>query len=101
MPADGKGYFFMSKKINPDFYYSANPEHLRKAKAAHKKAKQKREKLKIERDAVLALAAPITHAIYGDKNDSEDYAPDVFTEGLAYKLTTEQLKTLRGWLNIK
>lgn len=38
VPQDGKGYFFMSKRIKPDYYFSANPKHL----AAALKEKNKR-----------------------------------------------------------
>lgn len=41
LPTDGIGYMFMSARKSPDFYYSANPEHIKQAEKAIYKAQQK------------------------------------------------------------
>ena len=45
LPNDGAGYMFMRKRDTPpSFYYSANPKHIKAAKAAREKARKKVEK---------------------------------------------------------
>jgi hypothetical protein len=38
IPICGGGKYFMSKSEKPDFYYSANPKHLKAAKRSSEKA---------------------------------------------------------------
>lgn len=63
LPTDGAGYMFMSDRKSPDFYYSANPEHIKQAEEAIDKAQQKelhkqqqtQAKLKELKDKINAL----------------------------------------------
>ena len=41
IPADGMGYYAMCSKNKPQFFYSANPEHIEKVQQAIKAAEKK------------------------------------------------------------
>lgn len=82
-------------------YYSANPEHIARAKqqAARQKAENEaREKAAAE---ALAFAQPLGDEL-GDGWDSEEgYRRETAAQTLAEKLTPEQMRTLAGWLGVK
>ena len=104
LPPDGCGFYFMQKKETPPgFYYSANPEHLKKAKASARKAELKRRRDAEEKMRRINLAAPIgeilktTYSDDGLWQDTSDYV----TETLIGYLTDEQILTLRSWMGIR
>ena len=104
-PANGHGKYFMSKNPDADFYYSANPMHIKAARAAHKKAKVKAEKEAAEQARRFALTLPIGELLGSEYYDSEEcYTFDTtneITEMLMVRLTDDQITTLKGWLGVK
>lgn len=100
-PLTGHGYDFMSKRKTPDFYYSANPEHIKNSKAYYEQARINTE----EKCRRMDLALPIGDLLHTEYYyDSEEcYNLDTtfeITETLIDKLTDEQIVTLKGWLGV-
>lgn len=95
IPKDGKGYFFMSKRVKPDYYFSANPVHIKAAKKQNEKAakiRENKEKLLAEK---RKLISPLLET-YWDQEECFDleYLPPETLE----RLTVKQLKTFVSWL---
>jgi len=105
-PPTGEGYDFMSKRKTPDFYYSANPKHIKAAKKSHEKARKERIKAEKEKDRRMKLAMPIGELLEVDYYDSEECyntGPNSIieiSETLISRLTDEQIITLKGWLGV-
>jgi hypothetical protein len=103
-PLTGHGYYFMSKRNTPDFYYSANPKHIEKAKAFDKKSRINAEKAATEQNRKMELAIPIGDLLKTEYYDSEEcYHLDTtidITEELVKRLTDDQIITLKGWLGV-
>lgn len=102
-PVDGKGYFFMQKRdTEPGFYYSANPEHIKAAKAYHERKKIEREKREQEQKRRMNLALPIGDLLKGEWEDHNGYwdNSNEIAETLTNRLTDEQIITLKGWLGV-
>ena len=96
LPSDGKGYYFMSKRKNPNFYYSANPEHISAAKKAIQKEKTKRE----EREKLLATKNKSLSPILESYQDSEEnYTFEFLSVESLQKLSLGQIETLKKWLD--
>jgi hypothetical protein len=105
LPSNGLGWDFMSKRKEPDFYYSANPRHIEEAKKQHEEAKIKREEVETEKARRMALAFPIGNLLKTEYYDSEenyhlDSTNDI-AEILVARLTDEQILTLKDWLSIE
>lgn len=83
----------------PTYYHSANPKHIAAAKANGEAIARKVAKEKAVRDALLAQAIPIGKAL-GDEDFNEEEGPHPIASALASNLTTEQLTTMAGWLNL-
>lgn len=103
-PLTGHGYYFMSNRNTPDYYYSANPEHIKKAKAKAKKAKIDNDKAAAEKKRRMELALPIGDYLKTEYYDSEecyhlDTTSDI-AESLVSKLSDDQIITLKGWLGL-
>ena len=87
------------------FYFSANPEHIATAKRKAKEEKERAERQKRERDALLTYLKPLGEEL-GDGDVEDDYAGQTYyrasaANALADKLTREQMQTLAGWLGVK
>ena len=104
IPPNGFGKNFMSKNPNPDFFYSANPIHIKAAKRQAERIRIQREKDEAEQARRMALALPIGDLLKTEYYDSEEcYRLDTTTdiaEELVKRLTDEQIMTLRGWLGV-
>lgn len=104
LPPLGHGMYFMSKSKTPDFYYSANPEHVKKAERNIKTRRKRQEQKQAEQDRRMALARPIGDLFKTEYYDSEECyhldSTDEVTETLIKRLTDEQIETLKGWLNV-
>ena len=95
VPKDGKGYFFMSKRINPDYYFSANPKHL----AAARKANQKRQAAQNKKDQILAEKRELINPLLETYRDREEcYSFEYIPPETLERLTVKQLKTFVSWL---
>jgi hypothetical protein len=86
------------------FYYSANPEHIAKAKANARAEKESAEAKKRAFQDVFDLARPVGEAL-GDgweegESFGEGYQRTSAAHALAEKLTPEQIRTLAGWLGV-
>lgn len=95
VPKDGKGYFFMSKRIKPDYFFSANPVHIKAAKKQQSRISAKIQKT----EKLLAEKRELFSSLLESYRDNEEcftfeYLP---TESLE-KLTIAQLKKLKSWL---
>lgn len=82
------------------FYYSANPEHIARAKRNAKAAHAAEETRKAAFAALLALAKPLGEEL-GDGWDTEEGYRSTAAHTLAERLTAEQMATLAGWLGVK
>lgn len=102
---EGHGYYFMSKNQTPDFYYTANPLHIKKAKVANKRAVAKNNKILLEKTRRMLLVHPVGGLLKTEYYDREEnYRLDTtndINEMLINYLTDEQIITLKGWLKIK
>ena len=104
LPLTGHGYYFMSKRNTPDYYYSANPKHIKRAKAKAKQAKIDNDKAAAEQKRRMELALPIGDYLKTEYYDSEecyhlDTTSDI-AEALVSKLSDDQIITLKGWLGL-
>jgi hypothetical protein len=103
-PLTGYGYNFMSKRETPDFYYSANPKHIKKAKVFAEKVRINTEKAALEQKRRMELSLPIGDLLKTEYYDSEEgYHLDTtvdIAEVLVANLTDEQIITLKGWLGL-
>lgn len=103
-PITGNGYDFMSKRNQPDFFYSANPKHIKEAKKQHKDVKLEREKKEREIKRRMKLALPIGKLLKTEYYDNEENyhldTTDDIAEILIKNLSDEQIITLKGWLNL-
>jgi len=95
IPKDGKGYFFMSERISPDYYFSANPAHIKAAKRQNKRAANIREK----KESLLAEKRKIICNFCESYRDNEEcYSFEYVPPETLERLTVEQLETLASWL---
>jgi hypothetical protein len=95
LPVDGVGYDFMSRRENPDFFYSANPAHIRKAKTKIARAQKIREK----KENLLAAKRKIICNFCESYRDNEEcYSFEYVPPETLERLTVEQLETLASWL---
>lgn len=78
LPTDGVGYAFMSASKSPDFYYSANPEHIKQAEEAIYKARQQELYKQQQTQAKLQELKGKINALLSEYNASLDA---VQTEG--------------------
>lgn len=105
VPADGKGYYFMQNRDTPPaYYYTANPLHLKAARAQHAKMFAALAKKEAEQARRMALALPIGDLLKTEYYDREecyrlDSTRDI-AEELVKRLTDEQIITLRNWLKL-
>lgn len=87
-PPDGGCKYFMSKNPNPDYYYSANPLHLKAAEKQHKrahKAAQKKaaaEKARFDEfsDKLHALLTEYGASVHGVQTSGDDQGVEVIAE---------------------
>lgn len=106
VPDNGEGFMFMQRRDSPPaFYYSANPEHIRKAKIRAKRIRAKTEKTAAEKARRMALAHPIGELLKTEYYDREenyrlDSANDI-AETIIGLLSDTQISTLKEWLNLK
>lgn len=102
MPKDGAGYYFMSKREKPDFYYSANPEHIKKAKAIHKKANAEYERRKKREKKLFDQKKKLLDPILESYHDNEEcYSFEFLSMDDLQKLSPQQIKTLVTWIKGK
>jgi hypothetical protein len=98
VPKDGKGYYFMSKRLKPDYFFSANPVHIRAALKERNKriaAQKKKEQISAEKSAIFS---PLLE-IYRDNEENNEFC--YLEPSLLQRLTIKQLKTLATWINGK
>lgn len=96
LPSDGKGYYFMSKRIAPDYYYSANPIHIKAAKKRIEKS-LKAENLK---QKLLNAKKELYSSLLESYRDNEEcYSFEYLSTDSLERLTIPQLKKLKGWLS--
>ncbi len=82
------------------YYYSANPEHIARAKANAEAARLAEEARKAALAVLMEQARPIGVEL-GDGYDSEEgYQRETAAQTLAANLTPEQMRTLAGWLRL-
>ncbi len=96
IPKDGKGYFFMSKRITPDYYFSANPEHLKAAKKATAKRTLARKKKEDEFSKKNELLSPMLDSY---RDSEENHTFEFLSVESLQKLSIEQIETLKKWLD--
>lgn len=95
IPKDGKGYFFMSKRITPDYYFSANPKHLAAARKARDKSLAKEKK----KNDLLAKKRAALSPLLEEYTDSEEgYSFEYLGAESLEKLSISQIETLKKWL---
>jgi len=105
VPADGRGFHFMQKRDTPPgFWYSANPEHIKAARAQYEKELAALAKKAAEKARRMALALPIGDLLKTEYYDREEHyrldSTQDIAEELVKRLTDEQIKILRTWLKI-
>ena len=98
IPLDGKGYFFMSKRVNPDYYFSANPEHLKAAKRANSRIKAKEKK---KNDLLSEKRSALSPLLSSYDGDEENYSFEYLSTDSLERLTIKQIETLKNWLAAK
>lgn len=95
LPASGIRYDFMSRKEKPDSFYSANPKHLKKARAAIALANRVREK----KEKLAAQKREIYLPLLDSYSDGEDdYTFEFLSTDALQRLSIRQLKVLAKWL---
>ena len=99
------GFYFMSKRVTPDWYYSANPLHVAEAERKTWEARTERERVEREASARRAAVADLG-ALLGDgerytETYGEPYLDTPVADVLAERLTVEQIETLKSWLGVK
>jgi hypothetical protein len=95
VPKDGKSYFFMSKRITPDYYFSANPKHL----AAARKERDKRLAREQKKNDLLAKKRAALSPLLEEYTDREEgYSFEYLSAESLEKLSISQIETLKKWL---
>ncbi len=94
---DGKGFFAMSRRIKPDFYWSANPVHIKAAKKQEEKASKIREK----KEKLLAEKRELLSPLLESYRDNEEcFSFEYLSTESLEKLSISQIKTLKKWLTV-
>lgn len=82
LPADGMGYYAMYSRDKPDFFYSANPEHIERVQQAIKAADKKaQDKAQTDRAKLQDLQKKI-NALLAEYGASLDVSLDGDTYGV-------------------
>jgi hypothetical protein len=87
-PPDGGCKDFMSKNLNPDYYFSANPEHLKAAENQHHQAallrqkKEEQEKARFDEfsEKLHALLAEYGAGVCATQISGDDQGVEVMAE---------------------
>ncbi len=85
----------MRKRINPDFYWSTNPTHIKAAKKQQERAaktEQRKQKLLAEK---RKLISPLLETY---RDNEECYNLEYIPPETLERLTVKQLKTFVSWL---
>ncbi len=99
------GYYFLSRRVRPDFYYSANPLHIEEGERKALEARNERERVALEAAAKHAALGGLGELLGDGERYTETYGePYGCTDAadvLVARLTVEQIETLKSWLGVK
>ena len=101
-PKDGQGRYFMSKNPNADFYYSANPIHIKKAKQRIKRIARDVARKKVEMELKVSFAMPIAKFLYSytDYDADDDCPMGIIANAIAENSSYGQMNLMKEWWGI-
>ena len=83
------------------YYYTANPEHIARARERIIEVRAAEEKRKADHAAKMKLYRPVGLELGDGWNEEDDCRYEPAAQTLAERLTEEQLRTLAGWLGVE